>query len=106
MDQDNIISSCNKMNSLIQRDSFINVFEILTKDLIILYFITSTQYSNYSSELCNLLLCSRYIEKVFRRNFKLRYMYYVYNTKGLNELKYVKNITFGDEFNQPFKKNT
>jgi len=42
---------------------FVNAFEILIKNIIIPYFITPTQYSNDSIELCNLMCCSRSIEK-------------------------------------------
>src|ERR1700689_5089029 len=96
----------NSSRNKIQQTSFINTFEILIKNLIIPYFIGLNQYSNDSNELCNLMICSHSIRKVFRQNFKLRYMYYIHNITDLNKLAFVKNITFGIAFSQPLKQDT
>src|SRR5689334_22271232 len=86
-----------------QQNAFTNIFEILIRNLIIPYFITLNQYSNISKELCNLMICSHSIQKAFRQNFKLRSMYYINNITELNGLEFVKNINFGDDFNQRLK---
>src|SRR5207245_4744026 len=96
----------NSSRNKIQQTLFIDTFEILIKNLIIPYFIAANQYSNDSNELRNLMICSQYIQKVFRQNFKLRYMYNINNITDLNELAFVKNITFGDGFNQPLEQDT
>ena len=95
----------NSSRNKVQQTLFINTFEIIIKNLIIPYFIASNQYSNNSNELCNLMICSHYIQKVFKQNFKLRYMYNINNITDLNKLALVKNITFGGAFNQPLKQD-
>src|ERR1700689_3087070 len=88
------------------KKSFIDIFDIVIKNIIIPYFIAPIQYSNDSIELHNLIICSSSIEKVFRRNFKLRFMYYINKVTELNGLVFVKNITFRLNFDQPLKQDT
>src|SRR5437016_1693008 len=89
----------NTNNDKNRQCNFVNAFEILIKNIIIPYFIASNQYSNHSIELCNLMVCCRSIKKVFGQNFKSRIMYYINNTIELKGLEFVKNITFGGDFN-------
>jgi hypothetical protein len=87
-------------------NTFTKIFEICLKDIIIPYFITNNQYSDHSHDLCNLLNCSHIIKKIFKQKFNLRRMYYINDIIDLSQLEFVKNITFGDIFDQPLEKDT
>src|SRR5437016_4869209 len=76
----------------IYSDSLSFVFDICLKNLII-------QYSDDSKELSGLMICSKSINKIFGPNFSLRRMYYIDQMTDFIKLKIVKNVTFGDKFN-------
>src|SRR5579862_3971154 len=75
-------------NNKTQKYTFINIFAIVIRHTIISYFIASNQYSNISRGLCNLMICSNSIKKLFAKNFYSRYMYYVYDIPDINRTKF------------------
>src|SRR5258708_139822 len=95
-------STHTKMSKYSDQDNemiFIDIFEIIIKNIIIPYFIDKYQFSNDSIELNSLLLCCKSIKKSFSYNFKSRYQYMIDDLSELVALDNIKHIKFGFEFN-------
>lgn len=67
-------------------NQFINIFEIVIKNIIVSYFIFDDDILNNSIELNGLMLCCKSIEKALRNNFRSRYQYTINNTTDLESL--------------------